>query len=588
MIDAPALRALSDLAGPERAFLTVYLDHGDDASVLDADLARIRALLSDQPVEAEHFEESLAVVRRLLGEHAAPEGGSLAAFASWAAGLARAYPLPEPVGSRVWMGDAPYVRPAYEMLDEHETYAVVVLDNTSASVYLVAPDEVDQAGRVRGDVKNRVKKGGWSQKRYARRRDKQVETYASEVADGVAALADDRPFSRLVLIGSDEPVQAVTEALRTDLADLLAGTGSVDGNASEAEALDAAAEIAEAGEREAERELWLEIREQGMGPGLSAFGATSVLKALTEHRAEAVLVDREAAFDGTKCRSCEAVVHGTPRTCGVCGSSDVFRVDLVEVMTEQAARTGAEVDFADPFPALAEVGGVAALLRYSLAEEDPQQEERERRERAQRERERREAEPPAPEAPALDEADSQTAPPVEPTTKPVAEPAAEPTADLASPPAVEPTTPAAEPPSVAEPPPVAEPPAPDTEPAEPAVEPAAEPSAKPRLRTNPKRASDRRPSSPPAVAEAPAATGQTVRRALGWGLVALGLFQVVLGVQELPGGGTSELLLGAGLSAIGATNLLPPQRKAVRLGLGAVGLLLAVAAVVVLITEHGP
>ena len=496
MIDAPTLRALSDLAGPERAFLTVYLDHGDDASVLDADLARVRSLLSDQPAESEHFEESLAVARELLGRHSAPDGGALAVFASWAAGLAKAYALPEPVGSRVWMGDAPYVRPAYEMLDEHEPYAVAVLDNTAARIYLVGPDEVDEAGRVRGDVKNRVKKGGWSQKRYARRRDKQIEAYATEIAGGLAALADERSFARLVLVGSDEPVQAVTAALRTDLADLLVGTDSVDGNASDDEALDAAAEIARQGERQDERDLWHEIKEQGMGPGLAAFGATRVLKALREHRVETVLVDREAELRGTKCRDCETVAHGTPDTCGACGSSDVFRVDLVEAMTEQAARTGADVDFADPFDALTEVGGVAALLRYSLSQNDAEREERERRERAERarvEREQREAEAPAPAAPVLDEADSAL-------PAPLAEPAAEPAGEPAPVPPVEP---------------VAE--SPERLAVEPAERSAPEPvSPGPRPRPKETRAPDRPSVAPPTEAETPAAANAPSRKVPLW------------------------------------------------------------------------
>ena len=364
MLDADSLRLLSDLAGPERAFLTVYLDHGDAPDVLDANLARIRALLADEPEELEHFEESFAIAEELLDAHRPPEDGALVVFASWAADLRKAYPLPEPVGTRVWMGDAPYVRPVYELLDEHETYAVAVLDNTSARIYLVAADEVDEEGRVRGDVKNRVKKGGWSQKRYARRREKQIEQYAAEVAEGLAALHGERPFARLVLVGSDEPVHALRDALRTDLRDKLVGSRSVDGNASDAEALKAAEDLAEQGERQSEQDLWKAIREQGMGPGLAAFGPTRVLGALRQARAEAVLVDREAEIAGTKCRACEHVAHGTPKTCGVCGSSDVFRIDLVEAMAEQAGRTGADIDFADPFDALTEVGGVAALLRY--------------------------------------------------------------------------------------------------------------------------------------------------------------------------------------------------------------------------------
>ncbi|MDT0630969.1 Vms1/Ankzf1 family peptidyl-tRNA hydrolase [Rubrivirga sp. S365] len=511
-LDADHLRALSDLAGPERAFLTVYLDADDERSVLDERFARVRSLLADQPEETEHFEQNLAVVGKLLDGQSAPAGGAVVAFAGWAADLAKAYPLPEPVGTRVWMGDAPYVRPAYELLEEHETFAVAVVDNTSAKIYYVAPDEVDEEGSVRGDVKNRVKKGGWSQKRYARRREKQIEQYAAEIAGDLQALDHERPFSRLVLLGSDEPVRAVEEALATPLQDKLVGTRAVSADASEDQLLDTAAEVAEAGERQDEEDLWVAIREQGVGPGLAAFGATDVMEALRQARVEAVLVDREAEIAGTKCRTCEHVAHGTPDTCGVCGSSDVFRVDLVEAMTEQAVRTGAEVDFTDPFPALTDAGGVAALLRYSLDESHGEQEERERLERVERELAEREAAAP----PAGDGAAAETAPPVDSETVPPAEPVTTEPVDV-EPVAAEPPAPPVEPaPPVAEPtPPVAEPPV-------------AEPAPEPQPAADRKRAADRAPAAPPAAEEAPATARKPAWAMLGWILLALLVIAVIV------------------------------------------------------------
>ena len=489
-LDEDHLRALSDLVGPERAFLTVYLDAADDRSVLDERFARVRSLLADQPDETEHFEQNLTVVSKLLDTQGAPAGGAVVAFAGWAADLAKAYALPEPVGTRVWMGDAPYVRPAYELLEEHETFAVAVVDNTSARIFFVAPDEVDEEGRVRGDVKNRVKKGGWSQKRYARRREKQIEQYATEIAGDLQTLDRDRPFARLVLLGSDEPVRAVRDALPTALADKLVGTRSVSADATEGQLLDAAAEVAQAGERQDEEDLWTAIREQGVGPGLAAFGATDVLEALRQARAEAVLVDREAEIAGTKCRDCGHVAHGTPTTCGVCGSRDVFRVDLVETMTEQAVRTGADVDFTDPFDALSDAGGVAALLRYALDKKDGVEEERERLKRAEEE-EREWAEPTEFEPVVAEEPASE-----EPVAGGAAAPPAEPAPETA----------------VAEPaPPVAEPVA--DEPAPPAREPQPEAPKK--------RAVDRPRSAPPVEAEDPAGTRGPVWKVLGWVLVVL-------------------------------------------------------------------
>src|SRR5690606_24006541 len=118
------------------------------------------------------------------------------------------------------------------------------------------------------------------------------------------------------------------------------------------------------GERAEERRLWDRIREGLFVGGLATAGPTRVLAALEEARAEALLIDREAAIEGRKCRACEHVAHGTPQTCQRCGAADLFEVDLVESLVTRAARTGADVDFTDPFDALTEAGHVAALLRY--------------------------------------------------------------------------------------------------------------------------------------------------------------------------------------------------------------------------------
>lgn len=364
MLDAARLRALADLAGPERAFLTVYLDADDAPATLDGHVDRLATLLDGHGDEREHFDENVRIVRELVAANAVPEGGSLAVFAGFAADLAEAHPLPVPVGTVARIGDAPYVRPAYELLDEHEPFVVVVADATAARVFLVTADDADAVARVRGDVKNRVKKGGWSQKRYARRRDKQMETYATDLADAVTTLLRESGAGRLVVLGADEAVRAFQNALPTDAREALVATAPIASDATEAEILGAAADVAEEGERASERALWDEIREQGVGPGLAAFGPTRVLAALQAARVDTVLVERGVERPATTCRACGHVAHGTPDTCQACGSADVFAADLVEVMTTLAARTGAEVDFADPIPALADHGGIAALLRY--------------------------------------------------------------------------------------------------------------------------------------------------------------------------------------------------------------------------------
>ena len=175
MLDTLDLQALAEMEAPERAFLSVYLSGPDARAGLDHRFRTIRALLADEPEELEHFEANLTLAEPLLAAWPGADGTpaeSLCVFACWALDYARAVPLPVAVEDRVWVGAAPFIRPLAELRDEYEDFAVAVIDNTAARLFLVSGAEAEAEGRVRGGVKNRVKVGGWSQKRYARRREK--------------------------------------------------------------------------------------------------------------------------------------------------------------------------------------------------------------------------------------------------------------------------------------------------------------------------------------------------------------------------------------------------------------------------------
>lgn len=356
------LKTFADLEGPERAFLTLYLSSPDSVQALDQRFRSIRALLGGNEAEREHFEENVKLLGPVL-ENLSFETPSVAVFVCWALDVTKALPLSVAVPDEVWVGSSPYIRPLAELQDEYEDFAVAVVDNTAAQVYFVHAAVVEDEDRVRGDVKNAVKKGGWSQKRYARRREKELNQYAAEVAEALRTLYEEEGFERLVLLGSKEAMRAVEERLTTPLRDRLVGERSVEVG-DEAALLKQAFAVYFEGERASEEALWERIRERYLTGGLAAVGPQQVLKAAGEARVEVALIDREAELAGTQCRACEHVVYGTPSTCQRCGSRDVFEVDYVNALVETLARTGGESDFVDPFEALTEVGGVGALLRY--------------------------------------------------------------------------------------------------------------------------------------------------------------------------------------------------------------------------------
>lgn len=366
------LRELAEMSGPERAFVSLYVSGKDSLSGLDARAERVRRLLAAEPTELEHFEQSLAMLREHLDQNGLGNGdggngsGGLAAFACWATDFCAAYPLAAPLPDLLWIDSSPYIRPLAELVDEYETFLVVAADLHRARVHLVTSGLVAGSKTIRGDVKNRVKKGGWSQKRYQRRRDNERHHYAKEIGELVARLDEQEELSRIVLLGTPEVLREVREALPASVAEKIAAAappGLADPDDPE-EVLAKAFELHFLQEREDERGLWERVREEALSGGLAVTGASEVLAAAREGRIDEMICLRDLEIEGMRCRDCELLALAKPQQCPACKSTSVFSVDLVEEIVELVVLTDGTTDFVDPLPGLGEVGGLAAMLRW--------------------------------------------------------------------------------------------------------------------------------------------------------------------------------------------------------------------------------
>ena len=357
------LRELAQISGPERAFVSFYLATPDSLNGLKGRIDTIRSLLSDNPAELEHFEENLKIVEKWLSEHTWEVDG-ICLFVCWALDFVRAFPLTVAVPDLIWVDSSPYIRPIAELQDEYENFVVVAADNTASRIFFVTSAKADQDARIKGDVKNNVKKGGWSQKRYERRRTNELVHYSKEIVDVLTELDQKEKFDRLFIVGSQETMIQIESALTAPLTAKLAGKQNVDFSAGDDQIFDTAFDMFFAAEREAESQLWEKIKGEYCRGGLAVTGPEDVLKALAVGRVEKLAVTRDAKLPGTRCRDCENLLAGELKKCKMCGSADVFSVDLVNELVELLALTSAEADFVDPIPGLSEAGEVAALLRY--------------------------------------------------------------------------------------------------------------------------------------------------------------------------------------------------------------------------------
>ena len=360
------LRKLAETSGPERAFLSVYLATPQSVAGLEKRFQKLRRVLKGGAAgkdEREHFDENVKSVRRYLDRNPL-EAGSLCMFACWALEFFQEIPLTMPVKDLVWIDSSPYIRPLAELQEEYENVAVLVADNKQARIFLVSSAVAGDAKRIKGNVKNHVRKGGWSQQRYERRRDKQLLLYAREIADALTRLDREEEFRRILLVGGKEILRIVHENLPQALQKKAVAEKALDLGKGEAAINQDIMDLFMEQERQSEQNLWERIRAEYLRHGLGVVGLEDVLAAARMGRVEKMIVNRTFRPEGRRCRDCEQLEPAAVEACSACGSKSLFKVDVVNEIVEILKLTGADADFADPIDTLTEAGEIAALLRY--------------------------------------------------------------------------------------------------------------------------------------------------------------------------------------------------------------------------------
>ena len=362
MVTVADLKRLVEVNLNERAFLSLYLAGPSGLESVRSQLRRDWSVLAGDAEEAAYLSENRGLAEEILSQR--PPSGPTALFVSAPLHFVERFDLKAPVKNLAWVGRGPYLRPLARLLDEFETYAVVIADNRRAVVHLVEAGAKQEIRSIRGDIKNRVKKGGWSQQRYERRRDKQLLRYGREVATDLEQLDREESFGRLILVGSSEAVRTIEGELSPSLASRLVGKRSLDLGKGDGYVESEIQEIFVAAERAEEADRWRRIQTAQLQGGQAAFGVEEVWPMAEQGRVAEALITQDVRLPGRRCPACEHLSFGEPESCTSCGTVGLLPVDALNEIAERLVATSAEVDFALGLEPLADVGHVAARLRW--------------------------------------------------------------------------------------------------------------------------------------------------------------------------------------------------------------------------------
>lgn len=380
MIDtATAVRnKLKDLAGIHGArglLLTVTLSTSrlDDwrlvaPSFLSSEFNRITKELGLNKEQKRLLQADLDHVLDVIKYEVTPRTQGLAVFADGAAGLYERIELPFRLLNRVVLEPCPHVRPVVHALALLEPFVVARVSRDESSLYLVDEWGVAQEDDLSGPwLRSSDRESGeLSIKEYyaAARQDMLVELHFKEVAAALAKLLDGSGAERVVLCAQHDIASGFRKVLSPAVAGRVVAEIPFDAAATTNQMVVAARLAVEQARREELAALAERIKE-GLGyGGRGVSGFDEVLGALSRHQVQTLLIDRNYRPPGWRCADCSWVSLAKTELCPVCGGSTLPLMDAGGELVRLALLQNGEIEVGEDIPPLAELGGVAGLLRY--------------------------------------------------------------------------------------------------------------------------------------------------------------------------------------------------------------------------------
>lgn len=334
------LRDLARLSQTDRTVLSAYLSlaQGWDGmkEFLKKEHKRLLPILNTG--EKDHFETSLSFLQDFIKEKKSGgfHGPGLAFFADLGADYMQGVELTVAPQPFIAVDNEAIIHPLALELDEYEPIGIIMIDASCTRILTAAGQVMDDMDALCTKIHHLSKVGGWSQMRYQRRRQKQVQHFAREVLERATEVFDKAGVKRVVIAGRDRMITALEAELPKNWHNRVIATVRWDLAGNDRSFLEKIRPILEKAERDQEKTLLEQLVGELRRNNLAVAGVDDTLRALRQAQADTVFVSRGLDTD-----TCENLVS-------------------------LAESTGASVEFVPKSGVIDTLGGAGALLRFKI------------------------------------------------------------------------------------------------------------------------------------------------------------------------------------------------------------------------------
>jgi peptide chain release factor subunit 1 len=288
----------------------------------------------------------------------------VAVFCCSSTGLFETFKLSTPVEPDVRIGTEAFLEPLTAALP-HQTWCVFLVNRRFDRTLRGTPDRLIEIRRGEDDVHGKHDQGGWSQARFQRSVEKEVQDHVQNACDRLFESFRYVPFDKLLLGCPSELRGEVEQKLHPYLKERLVDRIDAEiEHENPDEVLERVRPAMEADERRGEASLIEKLSEQLGRNDRACNGVGSVLNALNEKRVDTLLIDPQFHTDGVVCADC-GFLATQGKSCPVDGKKLAHRDDIVEEAIHSAVLQSAnvrEIHYHETDHALG--APMAALLRF--------------------------------------------------------------------------------------------------------------------------------------------------------------------------------------------------------------------------------
>ena len=333
-------------AVPPGSFISLYLDvrpdHNGQRShthtfVKNSFDEQLRTLTGDTHVA---FEKALERIREYLTTTDLASARGVAIFASTTGDFFEAIPVDVPIEQpSMHVGSMPHLYPLARLNDQYPRYAALLVDTSSADIYVFALGSRTRRESVTSDKTRRTQMGGWSQARYQRRADNMHKAHMKEVVELLDKVVTQEQLNRIVVACDEGAKPFLMAQLPKHLAEKVIDIVNVDVKTiEEHELLRETIDALRREDAKSDAEQVQRMLDAWRAGGLAVAGIEATIRALDMRQVE------------------ELLIAGRPDR--VVGPAD-------ELVTK-AQQNSARIRFIEDDSLLADVGGVGALLRFKI------------------------------------------------------------------------------------------------------------------------------------------------------------------------------------------------------------------------------